>query len=64
MDDFPFPIRLIEFIQFLVYEEPSESQDLGSLAMSSEDNPSAVESKKRKIESDDFDDDDDDGQGG
>ena len=61
---FPFPIRLIKFIQFLVYEEPSESQDLGSLAMSSEDNPSAVESKKRKIESDDFDDDDDDGAGG
>ena len=64
MNDFPIPIRLIEFIQSLVYEEPSESQDLVSLAMSSEDSPSAVDSKKRKIENDDFGDDDDDGAGG
>ena len=59
--NFPIPIRLIEFIQSLVYEEPSESQDLRSLAMSSEDSPSAVDSKKRKIENDD---DGDDGAGG
>ena len=61
---FFIPIRLIEFIQSLVYEEPSESQDLVSLAMSSEDSPSAVDSKKRKIENDDLGDDDDDGAGG
>ena len=64
MDDFSHPLRLIEFIQSLVYEEPSESQDLVSLAMSSEDSPSAVNSKKRKIENDDFGDDDNDGAGG
>ena len=35
---------------FLVYEEPGESRDLQSFAMSSADERSAVDSKKRKLD--------------
>ena len=35
---------------FPVYEEPGESRDLQSFAMSSADEHSAVDSKKRKLD--------------